>query len=382
MRLVFINCTAETFTPTRSGAISTWLWEVCQVAQRQDIEPWVITRTSPAEPYFYPRAIFVDYPTIPKNRVLSKLFYLHRDLTSWGHVRQKAYNLRVVRAVRQAGLESGPFVLHNDIELAVYLRRKFPKAFLLHHAHNANPARPKFRKQFGQSINAASAVSNYCAKWNEDYYGLEKTPVQTIYNGVDLERFSPAAERPQGPPVINFVGRTDHAKAPDLLLKAARQLSEKTTQFQLQILGSNHYGYSVWDEYQHQIESLSGELEQKGIVVRRPGFISRHDLPDELRQAQVHVVPSRWDEPCALALTEGMASGLATIGARSGGMPEIIGDAGLIFERDSVDGLAAHLETLVLDESKRAEFARSARCRAQEFPWERTWNELKSLIRD
>jgi len=382
MRLVFINCTAETFTPTRSGAISTWLWEVCQVAQRQCITPWVITRTSTAESYSYPRAIFVEYPTIPINRILSKMVYLHRDLTGWGHVRQKAYNLRLVRAIRAAKLEDGPFILHNDIELAVYLRSQFPKAFILHHAHNANPCSAKFQKQFGRSVNVATAVSNYCGKWNEEYFGMGAGQIQTIYNGIDTDRFFPAAERPEGPPLVNFVGRTDQMKAPDLLLKAALRLSDKTKNFQIQILGSNHYGYSVQDAYQTEIAEMSVELVRKGIPVHRPGFISRPDLPAELRKAQINVVPSRWEEPCALVLTEGMASGLATIASISGGNPEVIGDSGLLFPRDSVDGLTAHLETLVMDVDSRSDYAHAARCRAQEFPWERTWNTFKSLVQD
>ncbi|MGI4790077.1 MAG: glycosyltransferase family 4 protein [Janthinobacterium lividum] len=381
MRPVFINCTAETFTPTKSGAISTWLWETCRVAQTQGVEPWVITRTSAAPPYAWANTVFVDYPHIPRNRILSKAWYLHRDLTGWGHVRQKAYVLRVVQAIRRAGLQDGPFILHNDIEMAVYLRRQFPKAFLLHHAHNANPCSPKFRAQFGQSVDTATAVSDYCSKWNADYFSMGEGSVKTIYNGVDLERFTPA-QHPAGTPVINFVGRTDQAKAPDLLLKAAQQLSEKTTQFRLQILGSNHYGYSVPDAYQTEMAELSADLERRGIAVSRPGFISRADLPEALRRAQINVVPSRWEEPFALVLAEGMASGLATIASRTGGMPEVLGSAGLLFERDSVDGLAAHLETLVLDETCRAEYAQAARCRAQEFPWERTWNEMKSLVRD
>ena len=53
MSVVFINCTGETFTPTRSGAISTWTWETCRAARKQGIEPWVITRKTNAEPYQY-----------------------------------------------------------------------------------------------------------------------------------------------------------------------------------------------------------------------------------------------------------------------------------------------------------------------------------------
>lgn len=378
MSFVFINCTAETFTPTRSGGICSWVWEHCRSAQKQGIEPWVITKTSPAEPYPWPKLILIDYPEVPQNRVLSKLIYLQRDLTGWGHVRQKAYNLKIAAAITKANLQEMPLLLNNDIELAVFLRRKFPKATILHQAHNRNPCHEKFRKQFKQSVNVATAVSNDCGRWNKEYYGLDK--IQTLYAGVDIDQYYPAAALPDGPPVINFVGRTDHSKGTDLLLLAAKQLSRKTRDFRLQILGSNHYGYSVHDDFQQMLVDLSEELEAAGVSVRRPGFVDRYALPGELRKAQINVVPSRWDEPFGLVTPEGMATGLATVASRTGGTPEIIGEAGLLFERGDADGLAAHLERLVCDARLRQDLGRQARERVQEFTWDRAWARLRPLV--
>ena len=378
MSFVFINCTAETFTPTRSGGICSWVWEHCRSAEKDGIQPWVITKTSPAEPYPWPNTILIDYPHIPKNRVWSKLFYVQRDLTGWGHVRQKAYNLKVAAAITKAKLQDRPLLLNNDIELAVFLRRKFPSATLFHQAHNRNPCRSKFRTQFKQAVNRATAVSDDCGRWNKEYYGLDT--IQTLYAGVDTEQYHPADTLPAGPPIINFVGRTDHSKGTDLLLLAAQQLSRKTKGFGLQVLGTNHYGYSVQDDFQQRLTDLSEELEASGIPVRRPGFVDRYRLPGELRKAQINVVPSRWDEPFGLVTPEGMATGLATVASRTGGTPEIIGDAGLLFERGDADGLAAHLERLVCDAPLRREYGRQARERVQEFTWDRAWARLRPLV--
>lgn len=378
MSVVFVNCTAETFTPTHSGAICTWLWELCRVAKAKGEEPWVITKTSHAAPYQWPNTIFVEYPRIPTGRILSKLWYLHRDLTGWGHVRQRAYNLRVAAAIRRAGLQNRPLLLNNDIELAVFLRRQFPNAFILHLAHNDNPCHAKFRGQFKSSVNAAAAVSDHCGAWNKDYYGL--SDIKTLYAGVDLTRFTPPAQSAPGLPVINFVGRTDSAKAPDLLLRAAGQLARKTKAFRLQVLGSNHYGRSEPDDYQRTLQSLAAGLEAEGVSVHMPGFVDRFALPDALRKAHINVVPSRWPEPFGLVTPEGMACGLATIGSRTGGTPEIIAEAGFLFERDDVDALAGHLERLVCDAPLRAEYGQRARARAEWFTWDRTWAQLRSLL--
>ena len=378
MSFVLVNCTAETFTPTRSGGICSWVWGLAQAAQKEGVEPWIITKTSPDQPYDWPRTLLIEYPHIPKNRILSKLFYVERDLTGWGHVRQKAYNLKVAAAIRRAGLAERPLLLNNDIELAVFLRRKFPRAVIFHQAHNRNPAREKFRRRFKASVDAATAVSDDCGRWNKEFYGLDS--VQTLYPGVDTQAFHPAQQRPAGPPLINFVGRTDALKGTDLLLRTAKKLSAQTKDFRLQILGSNHYGYSVPDEFQTLIQTLSAELERDGISVRRPGFVDRHALPGELRKAHINVVPSRWEEPFGLVTPEGMASGLATVASRTGGTPEIVADAGLLFEREDVDGLAAHLERLICDPALTAEYGRRGRARSLEFTWDKAWARLKPLL--
>ena len=378
MSFVFINCTAETFTPTRSGGICSWVWELSRSAQKDGIQPWVITKTSPAEPYPWPKTVLIDYPHIPQNRLLSKAYYVQRDLTGWGHVRQKAYNLRVASAIIKNGLQEMPLLLNNDIELAVFLRRKFPQAILFHQAHNRNPCSEKFRRQFAEAVNVQTAVSDDCGRWNKEHYGLEK--IQTLYGGVDTEQYHPAMQPPDGPPLLNFVGRTDHSKGTDLLLLAAKQLAKKTKNFRVQILGSNHYGYSVWDEFEQKLKDLSEELEASGINVRRPGFIDRYALPGELRKAHINVVPSRWDEPFGLVTPEGMATGLATVASRTGGTPEIIGEAGLLFERGDADGLAAQLERLVCNEPLRLDYGRQARERVQEFTWDRAWQRLRPLV--
>ena len=378
MSFVFINCTAETFTPTRSGGICSWVYEHSRAAQKQGIVPWVISKNSPAPSYEWPQRILIDYPHMPQNKVLSKLAYVQRGLTGWGHVRQKAYNLKVVRAIRQNNLQDMPLLLNNDIELAVYLRRVFPHATLLHQAHNCNLCSAKFRRQFAQAVDVSTAVSDACGRWNKEYYGLPSVP--TLYAGVDIDTFHPAPLPPPGPPLINFVGRTDHSKGPDLLLRAAQILAPKTKNFRLQILGTNHYGYSVPDAFEQMMTEMAAGLRADGIAVDRPGFIDRYALPDYLRRAHINVVPSRWDEPFGLVTPEGMATGLATVASRTGGTPEIVADAGLLFERGDAEELAAHLERLIEDEALRRDYARRARMRAEHFTWDKAWAAFRPII--
>ena len=55
MSLLFINNTLETFTPTKSGALATIIWECCRVAERQGRMPAVVTRACSISPFPWPR---------------------------------------------------------------------------------------------------------------------------------------------------------------------------------------------------------------------------------------------------------------------------------------------------------------------------------------
>ncbi|MHB8624632.1 MAG: glycosyltransferase family 4 protein [Aggregatilineales bacterium] len=101
-------------------------------------------------------------------------------------------------------------------------------------------------------------------------------------------------------------------------------------------------------------------LDIKEQVVFR-GFQPRSIVMEFMPNLDVLVLPSRstktWKEQFGLVLAEAMISGVAVIGSDSGAIPEVIGDAGLIFSEGDVDGLAAHLQRLVADPDYRRNLA-------------------------
>ena len=144
MNVVFINTTLESFTPTKSGAIGTWIWEVCQAAKRDGVEPLVISLRDDAEPYPWTKAVFLDYPRHDFNegwkRILRKVFVLQAKFGGWYHMRHPAWARRVGDAIQRAGAANSALVLQNEPQLAVVLRRRFPNAFILHLAQNLDEA--------------------------------------------------------------------------------------------------------------------------------------------------------------------------------------------------------------------------------------------------
>jgi glycosyltransferase involved in cell wall biosynthesis len=198
--------------------------------------------------------------------------------------------------------------------------------------------------------------------------------------GVDSARFKPPARR-EGVPVIGFMGRTGIEKAPDVFLKAMLGLAERTTDFEVQLIGSNHWDRYEEDDYQRELNALTDAVETRGVRVVRPGHIDRVSLPTWLQHSWIHVVPSRWDEPFGLTTLEGMATGNAIVATRTGGTPEVAGDAGQLFERDDIDSLVELLQGLLTDAAARDDWSRRARKRSEQFTWLRTYQSIRELCR-
>ena len=75
-----------------------------------------------------------------------------------------------------------------------------------------------------------------------------------------------------------------------------------------------------------------------------------------------------------------MATGLATVASNTGGTPEVVGDAGLLFERENVEQLTRHLEGLILDKPLRREMGWRAHQQSLKFTWENSWRSLRAAL--
>ena len=86
-------------------------------------------------------------------------------------------------------------------------------------------------------------------------------------------------------------------------------------------------------------------------------WVASTAMPGWLRGLDVLVLPSRtranWKEQFGRVLVEAMACGVPVIGAASGEIPHVIGDAGVVLAEDDVDGLTAALATLAGNPARR-----------------------------
>ena len=119
-----------------------------------------------------------------------------------------------------------------------------------------------------------------------------------------------------------------------------------------------------------RLRALAAEL---GIAerVRMTGWLSDEDLEGLYRLAAGFVYPSL-HEGFGMPVLEAMRRGTPVACADATSLPEVVGDAALLFDPRSVEAIAAAARVLLSDRERAAELVTRGRERAAGFGWERT----------
>lgn len=219
-------------------------------------------------------------------------------------------------------------------------------------------------------------------------FGFNK-PIKTVGYGVDTVAYSsPRAEQVAAirsslgiavsDIVVGYVGRLLHMKGIDLLIDAVSHLVEQgMPNLKLLLIGSGEAE-----------QMLLAQAQQRGIsqIIRHVPTVKHGEVPDYMHALNILVLPSRrvgmWAEQFGRVLVEAMAAGKIVIGSSSGAIPEVIGDAGFVFEENNSADLTRVLAHAVqlLDED-RITLAGRARHRARnDYSWQRFANDAFEAI--
>jgi glycosyltransferase involved in cell wall biosynthesis len=101
-----------------------------------------------------------------------------------------------------------------------------------------------------------------------------------------------------------------------------------------------------------------------------PGWLSRADVEGLWRLCRLHVFASFY-EGFGLPVLEALARGVPSACADRASMPEVAGDAALLFDPSDTAAIRGAIERLMADEPLRDDLRRRGTARAAEFSWER-----------
>lgn len=176
--------------------------------------------------------------------------------------------------------------------------------------------------------------------------GVPAELLHAVPNGVDVERFQiqsrPAARAALGLPgqrrIILFVGHLVPVKGPDILLEAFARLCRSAAGAERPLLAFVGEG--------EQAAALARRARELGLEadVRFTGSEPHERVATWLGACDVLCIPSR-QEGCPNVVLEALASGRPVVGARTGGIPELVrdGSCGLLAPSEAPDALAAAL---------------------------------------
>ena len=154
-------------------------------------------------------------------------------------------------------------------------------------------------------------------------YGIPEDKLEVLHNFVEPHKLKPERAAVRDDYLLYF-GRIEKLKGVDTLLQAVGKSGAR-----LLIAGTG----SWTEELKAKIADLPN--------VEYLGFISGEPLKSLVAEARAVVVPSEWYENCPMSVIEAKAVGTPVIGARIGGIPELINDGidGFLFAPGDVGDL-------------------------------------------
>jgi glycosyltransferase involved in cell wall biosynthesis len=211
------------------------------------------------------------------------------------------------------------------------------------------------------------AVSDSTRRDLEDWLGARPERIRVIPNGVTAV-FRPAADGADieaglaklgvAPPYWLFVGNPLPHKNVGRLLEAFAGLPAAAGP--LVLAGVRPAGQPALDRA-IQARGLRGR-----VILLAP--VPESSLALLYQGATALVIPSLW-EGFGLPALEAMACGTPVVASNRGGLPEVVGDAGVLVDPTNVDSLRAALYNLAVDLPLRAALRAAGLARARAFSW-------------
>lgn len=216
-------------------------------------------------------------------------------------------------------------------------------------------------------------------------YGLPAARVCVVPYGVDHDRFHPGAmlDRVWADSLgiqdgyLLHVGTFSYRKNIPVLLRAIAMLRSKGKwgNRQLVLAGSQSSGIKGAAEILETIQQLD-----LGNSVVLAGHVPDQHIPGLYAQAGMLVMPSLY-EGFGFPVLEAMAAGTPVLASNTSSLPEVAGDAAILFPPLDVCALADAIEDVLENRSVAEGLRRKGLERARQFSWQRTAEETMAIYR-
>jgi glycosyltransferase involved in cell wall biosynthesis len=314
----------------------------------------------PDSKYSTLKRIIISNPFIK----FSRLYLWHPYLTT--RLNSKKYPLDIIHS-----LNAGPsfFKLKNQ-KYVITIHDLIP---LIYPKTRQSMVSMSYKFLFPRTLENADkiiAVSNSTKSDLIKYFNVSAEKIEVIHEAAD-ERFKPLTDDEVRKvkqkyhldfPFILYVGGLTPYKNLITLVKAFYKLKIEGINHKLVIAGTKRWRYKELFDFIDHLHL------QDDIIFT--GYVPDEDLPSMYNAAELFIYPSLY-EGFGLPPLEAMACGCPVIASNASSIPEVVGDAGILFDPYDVNKLADHIFEVLSDDLLRANLSKKGLDRAKQFTWDR-----------
>ncbi|MDP3027339.1 MAG: glycosyltransferase family 4 protein [Nanoarchaeota archaeon] len=162
--------------------------------------------------------------------------------------------------------------------------------------------------------------------------------------------------------VVLSVSRLHKSKGTDQLVKIAKFFPK----IRFIIMGKD-------GGFRKELENLIKKFNLHNIILT--GEVTEKEKLEAYAGSDIFCSPSHYEGFC-ISILEAMSQGCAVITSNQGGMPWVVGDAGLIFEDYNLEDFRKKLEMLINNRKLLEKFKSAGKKKIKNFKWERVANTL------
>lgn len=176
------------------------------------------------------------------------------------------------------------------------------------------------------------------------------------------------------PGYLLFVGTLEPRKNIDGMLRAYVEYKKENPSYKkLVIVGKKGWHYDAIFEL---VKTLG--LEQDVVFT---GFVSDAALPYLYKNAGCFVFTS-WYEGFGLILLEAFKYGCPVISSNTSSMPEVVGDAAILFSPSDTKAISSAMTKVLSDEALRADLVKKGFEQEKKFSWQKNAQETLDIIKE
>lgn len=209
--------------------------------------------------------------------------------------------------------------------------------------------------------------SAFCKRTADRFVGPPRATWEVLHNAVDVTVFTPAPAGGARPLTLLLSGSQDAWYRFEAAVRTLAELRRRGVEMRLIVAG--RLGWRTDPAVARaEAERLFGEA-AVGDRVELVGRYTQADAPALYRRADL-LLHTKYNDPCPSVVVEALACGLPVVYSASGGVPELVGDAGEgvpaeeSFDRDHPPAPAALADAVERVVGARARLADRARARA------------------